>query len=143
MSGIPLQQDCDPEDPYEFALWALICLPGLEDQAAMIVPPQTLRTWSRRLREAGFRHHPELQEIKYVPPQGGEHWLDSAAGHWVPIDQPLPPETTAPDTSHLSEGELRVLGARLKDQGYVPADEPESVEWEDQASVEEVTDHGD
>lgn len=143
MSDIPLQVECDPEDPEEMALWALICLPGLESQAAMLMPPQTLRGWSRRLHELGFRHHPEHQELKYVPPQGGEHWLDSASGRWVPIDQPLPPEVTAPDTSHLSDAELRVLGARLKAQGYVPPDEPPAVEWEDQASVEEVTGRGD
>lgn len=143
MTDIPLQVDCDPDDPEEMALWALICLPGLESQAAMLMPPQTLQGWSRRLHELGFRHHPELQTLKYVPPQGGEHWLDSASGRWVPIDQALPPEVTAPDTSHLSDAELRVLGARLKDQGYVPDDESPAVEWEDQASVEEVTGHGD
>lgn len=142
MSGIPLQQDCNPNDPEEHALWALVCLPGMENQAAMLLPPPTLKMWSKRLHQLGFRHNPDLQELKYVPPQGGEHWLDSAAGYWVPIDQPLPPEITAPDTSHLTDGELRVLGARLKAQGYVPTDD-QPVVWEDEASVEEVTRHGD
>ena len=141
MSEIPLQSNCNPDDPEEFALWAFVCLPGLESQAAMLLPPQTLRAWSRRFRDLGFRHHPEVQELKYVPPQGGEHWLDSASGRWVPIDQPLPPEVTAPDTSHLSDAELMVLGARLKAQGYVPEDDP-APEWEDEATVEEVTPDG-
>ena len=143
MSGIPLQQDCNPDDPEEAVLWALVCLPGMEHQAAMLMPPQTLRHWSQRLHQLGFRHHPELQELKYLPPTGGEHWLDAAAGHWVPIDQPLPAEVTAPDTSHLSDAELRVLGARLKAQGYVPDADDTPVVWEDQASVQEVTPHGD
>lgn len=142
MSEIPLQVECDQDDPEEMALWALICLPGLESQAAMLMPPQTLRGWSRRLHDLGFRHHPEEQTLKYVPPQSGEHWLDSAAGRWVPIDQVLPAEVTAPDTSHLSDAELTVLGARLKEQGYVPADEEPEVA-EDVATVEEVTGDGD
>lgn len=120
MSTIPLQQDCNLEDPEEAFLWMFSGLPGPDAQSPMLVPPQWARQWSKRMWEAGARPHPELQMIKYVPPSSQQHWLAGAGGKWVPIDQPLPPEVTAPSTDHLSMEEKKVLAQRFAAEGVTP-----------------------
>lgn len=53
--GIPISQDqCDPNDPDTHALWALRSLPAP-------IRPKV----SRELWDAGFRHQPELQSVRY------------------------------------------------------------------------------
>ena len=53
--GIPINQDqCDPNDPDTHALWALRALPAP-------IRPKV----SRELWDAGFRHNPELQTVRY------------------------------------------------------------------------------
>lgn len=53
--SIPINQDqCDPNDPDTHALWALRALPAP-------IRPKV----SRDLWDAGFRHNPELQAVKY------------------------------------------------------------------------------
>lgn len=137
MSGIPLQQDCDPNDPDEAFVWLLMGLPGLEEQAPMLVPPQILRKWSRRLWEGGLRWHAKDQVIKYVPPSSQFHWLTGAGGSWVPIDAPLPPEVTAPSLDHLSDAEKLEIVKRLTAEGYIP----KPVQGPEQ-DVAEVRDNG-
>ena len=44
-----------------------------------------------------------------MPPRGPHDWITAAGGKWVGINQPLPPEVTAPDISHLSMAEKRAL----------------------------------
>lgn len=113
MNTIPLQSSCDPADPAEHALWALTGLAGPSSHAPLILPVAVSRRWSRHLWDCGFRHHPELQNIKYIPPAAGTNWVVGAAGEWVDINTPLPPERTAPDISHLSDAEKLVLLAQL------------------------------
>lgn len=113
MAGIPLQATCNPDNPEEHLLWALVGMAGPTSQAPLILPVDIMRQWSKHLYAAGFRHHPEHQTIKYVPPITGNNWVIGAAGDWVDINQPLPPETTAPDTSHLTPDEKQVLLDRL------------------------------
>lgn len=134
MSKIPLQQDCNLEDPEEAFLWMFSGLPGLEAQAPMLVPPQVARRWSKRMWDAGARPHPELQTIKYVPPSSQQHWLAGAGGKWVPVDQPLPPAVTAPSTDHLSVEEKEILAQRFAAEGIVPP--------ADDGDVAEVSGHG-
>lgn len=136
--SIPLQHELNLEDPEEAFLWMFTGLPGMEEQAPMIVPPQILRKWSRRMWEAGARFIPEQQTIKYVPPHGQEHWLAGSGGRWVPVDEQLPPEDTAPDISHLSLGEKRELVKRLQAEGHLPAE----VQGPEQ-DVAEVSNRGD
>lgn len=72
MSGVPLQQECNPDDPEEHLLWSYTKLPlKLVDGAYLVTMPEVLRKWSKQQYDAGFRHHPELQTIEFVPPPGG------------------------------------------------------------------------
>lgn len=114
MSDLPLQSSCDPTDPSEHFLWALVGLAGPRN-APLILPPDIMRQWSKHLWECGFRHNPELQEIKFIPPVGvNVNWVQGVTGDWVDINTPLTPEQSAPDISHLSEGEKQVLLRRLQ-----------------------------
>lgn len=111
--GLPIQSSCNTEDPEEHALWALVALPGVGETAPMAVPEHITRKWSKRLWDCGFRFHPELQTIKYVPPGANTDWVSGVGGRWTDIHEELPAEVTAPDTSHLSLGEKQVLLQRL------------------------------
>lgn len=120
-TGIPLQSECDVLSPEEHALWALVGLPGPGKNAPMVLPPSVLRQWSQHLWECGFRHTPELQEKKYVPPSSASNWLAGSAGRWVSIFTVLPAEDTAPDISSLSMDEKRVLLEKLSADIYPAA----------------------
>lgn len=136
--SIPMQQDLNMNDPEEMFLWMFNGLPGMEEQAPMLVPPQVARKWSKRLYDAGARFHAEEQSIKYVPPAGQAHWLAGSGGRWVPIGEELPAEDTAPDISHLSLAEKRELVKRLEAEGHIQ--HVVDVEFLDSA---EVDSHGD
>lgn len=128
---IPLQSGCDPDNPEEHALWALVGLAGPNSHAPLILPEIVQREWSRHLHACGFRHHPELQTIKYVPPAKDTNWVLGAAGEWVDINTPLAPEQTAPDLSHLSDDEkIAVLRQLLTE--FQPVT-PEEVPHDDSA----------
>lgn len=82
---LPVQANCDPDSPEEFALWAFTGMPGMKG-APLPFPVAYLKMVSRRLWDAGFRHDPELQTIKYKRPAMDEHWLTNP-GSWVPVDE--------------------------------------------------------
>lgn len=125
-SSIPLQSVQNMEDPEEHFLWALVGLPGPGSQAPLILPPEILKRWSAHFYKCGFRHHPDLQQIKYVPPSGDMNWITGATGRWVPIDEELPAAVTAPGIDHLSLDEKRVLLERLQSEvGPLPEKETE------------------
>lgn len=111
--SIPLQSGCNPNDPEEHALWALTGLAGPNSQAPLILPVAVTKLWSKHLYDCGYRHHPELQKIKYIPPAAGTNWVVGAAGEWVDINTPLTPQQSAPDISHLSDEEQLVLLSQL------------------------------
>lgn len=119
------------DNPEEHFLWALINLPGPDGIAPMLVPPEALRKWSERLYVAGFRHNPDLQEIRFDPPPGDHNWLMGGAGQWVDVNAPEP-EKPAVDLDSLSQQDKVALYEALKSN--LPADEG------DVASVEEVND---
>ncbi|MDN6199379.1 phage gene 29 protein family protein [Corynebacterium flavescens] len=140
-TGIPLQHECNLDDPEEMFLWMFTALPGVEDQAPLLVPPSWARKWSRRLYDAGARFHPDEQTIKYVPPAGGAGttFLNAGGGRWAPLAEELTPAETAPSIDHLSIAEKRELVKKLQEEGLVSSGPtPEAVE--DQA---EVMTHGD
>lgn len=89
---IPTVDSCDVEKPEEFALWALVCLPGTETSGApLLVAPQVLSMWSKHLWDCGFRYHPDLQTVEYQLPEvsadapDASFWAQSA-GKWVSCD---------------------------------------------------------
>lgn len=116
MAGLPLQGHLDDENPEEHFLWALVGLAGPQAQAPLLVPTGIMRKWSQHLYECGFRHHDELQTIKYVPPHGTDNWVMGAAGRWVPIEETLDAEDTVPNTDHLSVDEKRLLMQQLQSE---------------------------
>lgn len=120
MSNIPIQSNCDPDDPEEHLLWGLVGLAGPSAQAPLILPVAVQRKWSRHLYDCGYRHHPELQKIKYIPPSHNTNWVAGASGEWVDINQPLTPEQSAPDVSHLSDAEQMVLLQQLLNRFQPP-----------------------
>ena len=73
--GIPIQSSCDMTNPEEQALWALVALPGPGATAPLVLPVDVMRQWSQRLYDCGFRHHPEEQTVKYVPPGPDTDWV--------------------------------------------------------------------
>ncbi|QGU03094.1 hypothetical protein CKALI_11250 [Corynebacterium kalinowskii] len=117
---IPLQHHCNSSDPEEAALWALVALPGVGDTAPLALPVEVMRKWAKRLWDCGFRHVPELQTIKYVPPGADADWLTGAGGRWAPIDEAVEPRGLAPDTSQLSMVERQALYAQLRAEFEVP-----------------------
>ncbi|MFP7366280.1 DUF2744 domain-containing protein [Corynebacterium callunae] len=130
-NGIPLQSECDASSPEEHALWALVGLPGPGKNAPLMMPPPALREISQHLWECGFRHDPDLQKKKYVPPRSASNWIACGAGRWVPINTVLPAEDTVPDLSSWSVEEKRALLANL--QSELQAETPNS--QEDRAEV--------
>lgn len=113
---IPLREDCNPEDPHEAFLWALVGLPGPRN-SPLLVHPDVLRQWSKHLWDLGFRHDPDEQVKEYHPPaRGVTHWLNGA-GQWAPKDAPRPPESSAPDISELTPDERAYLVEQLRESG--------------------------
>ncbi|AXH44899.1 minor tail protein [Gordonia phage Gaea] len=83
----PTFDNCDPDDPDNFAVPALVGLPGMTG-APLPMMVKMLRKVSRRLWDCGFRYHPELRTIRYKKPLVGDpNWLQNP-GTWVPIDEP-------------------------------------------------------
>lgn len=116
LGNLPLQQDADETDPRSALAWIGVGLPSANKTAPLIVAPDTLGDWSEHWWAMGVRHHPELQKIHYVPPPADHNWIMGSAGHWGPINEPMPPEVTAPDTSHLTLQEKAILLKRLQDE---------------------------
>lgn len=114
--ALPLQFECNPDDPEEAFIWAFIGLPGPRN-GPMLVPQQVLGKWSKHLWDLGFRHNPELQELEYHPATpGSEHWL-TQSGTWVPIGTPMPAEVTAPSVHDMTMDERRDLVRQLQQSG--------------------------
>lgn len=85
----PLQRDCKPKKPDEFAAWALVALPHMNG-AALPMSSEYLQMVSKHLWECGFRWNQRYQKIKWRAPSVGDpHWLTNP-GRWVKIDEPEP-----------------------------------------------------
>ena len=111
---LPTQGTCNPDNPKEHAIWALIALPGASDTAPLVLPVEVMAKWSEHLYKAGFRHHPELQEIFYVPPVNNPNWVNGAGGRWVEKGEDLTPAECTPRVGDLSEHEKHLLLDQLK-----------------------------
>lgn len=121
MSHLPLQPLCDPDNPEEFAIWAFVEL-SWNQSTPYILPPMVFSKMSQRLWDAGFRHHPELQTIKYVPPtEAPTSYYDGLiGGKWKGIDEEG--ETVQPTASvyhGMSHREKAEMAAHLIADNYV------------------------
>lgn len=99
-TGLPTQATCDPENPEEHALWALVNFAGVVG-APLLLPLKFMRGLAHHLWRAGFRHHPELQEIYYQPPQMKKAGVwEGVAGKWVEAEAPgqIPESVMNPKT---------------------------------------------
>lgn len=79
----PTRENCDPDNPEEFALWAFAAPPGVRG-GAFIMPIETFRDWSKRLWDLGFRQVEE-PTLELIPPGPNEPNWATSAGHWVPV----------------------------------------------------------
>ncbi|MHC9531692.1 phage gene 29 protein family protein [Prescottella equi] len=132
-SRIPLQAMCDQSDPKTAFKWALVGLPWAGPQK--FTPPSDLADdWSEHLWRLGFRHHPELQELKLIPPPRGQQHPQNATMQWVGIDEPEPPPAVIPDVSskEYTRNEQAAIAEQLYRDGVIPTPEPEM----DKATVE-------
>ncbi|MBF6356518.1 DUF2744 domain-containing protein [Nocardia higoensis] len=114
--SIPLYEECNPDDPYDAFVWALVGLPGPRN-SPLLVHPDVLRQWSKHLWDLGFRHHSDQQLREYIPPaRGVTHWLNGS-GQWAEKGAVRPPETSAPDVSQLTPDERAHLIEQLRESG--------------------------
>ncbi|MCZ9635164.1 phage gene 29 protein family protein [Rhodococcus sp. BH5] len=128
--AIPTQVTANMDDPEEHALWVLMGAIMTPDGSALITAEECLRKASSIITRAGYRHHPELQEIKQIIPGGAEsvHWMGVGAVEWVDIDTPDPdvrpaPVTDAIDLDAMSGSDLIRLAERLQERGVIRAPE--------------------
>lgn len=118
------QESCDPNDPRQHVLWGLMFLPNVGG-APTVTHPDILKDWSERLYKLGFRHHPELQELKFVEPKRGGQTNYNASGGWVPIDTPEQPKLVIPDISKLTPEENELMLQQYRAAGMIPDAAPE------------------
>lgn len=103
--GFPLRENCDPNNPYQFALWALVAMPG-QNGGQLVMPVQYLQLVSKRLWDLGFRQV-EPPKLKYRKPSATEpHWMTSP-GRWVDVNDPdadpRPPARQAVDSITITQ----------------------------------------
>ncbi len=79
----PVRENCSPDDPEEFALWAFAALPG-QNGGQFIMPIEYFRQVSKRLWDLGFRQVEE-PTLEYVPPSASEPNWATSAGKWVEV----------------------------------------------------------
>lgn len=126
---LPRQATADMQDPAEFAAWVFAGMPHMQG-APIAFPVWYLHELSKRLWEAGFRHHAELQTVKYVIPtvEADGPAVLASAGRWVPVDTPDDEIPSLAD--QLDDAQKRALVAALgldvgsvdegEDDGRVP-----------------------
>lgn len=98
--GVPTKESCDPNNPKEMYLWALVALPG-QNGGPLVMPVEYLMMVSEHLYECFGPPNPEgVQLKKYLPPSGQERNWATAPGRWVAADAPEPPRQPAKDAWH-------------------------------------------
>ena len=86
--NFPLRENCDPNNPYQAYLWALVALP-YQKGAQLVLPVDYLQFVSKRLWECFGPPNPDWEPtIKYQAPLSTDpNWLTSP-GSWVDADAP-------------------------------------------------------
>ncbi|WP_195041924.1 phage gene 29 protein family protein [Nocardia farcinica] len=118
--AFPTTALCNPNCPDEAFLPYLVGLPGMKG-AAMALPLQYLKMWSRRLWDGGARIAAE-PVIFYHPPRAGEISPMFAAGEWKP-EPPEPSQATGVDIDRLGLAVQAEL-ARQIDEKRAAAEPP-------------------
>ncbi|MFC4126445.1 phage gene 29 protein family protein [Nocardia rhizosphaerae] len=135
---LPLQHECNPNDPEDAFLWALVGLPGPRN-GPLLVPQQVLGKWSKHLWDLGFRHHPEEQTLEYHPADpAGEHWL-AQSGNWVPVGTPRPVRESVPTIRDLPVAARRELVRQLREAGDLAEPVPDRTDGAQAGSYEAGT----
>lgn len=116
---IPRQSECDPENPEEHALWALVC-PPVVGQSPMLIPTFVAKKLSKALWDAGFRHNPELQRRKFQRPHRGQQHGLNGTGRWVPMDHADPDPVILPNLGEMTVAEREAVMAQARALGMVP-----------------------
>lgn len=83
-------ESCNQDDPKEAFQWALISLP-FAGSTPLIVQPEVRPEWSQLFWDLGFRHHPDLQVKKIIPPVRGQLTSLNGSAMVVGMDEE-PPE---------------------------------------------------
>ena len=105
------QRKADMSDPEQHFAWALASFPVMADGTPMVLPVMCLPVVSRFLWECGFRHHPELQQVKQVVDPNAA--LQSAGVRWVPVEDEEKVPAPSVDLSNLSDAEAAAVQAAL------------------------------
>lgn len=107
----PTRENCDPNNPYQAYLWALVAFP-YQNGAQLAMPVNYLQLVSKRLWDCFGPPNPEWEPtIKYQKPLSTDpNWMTSP-GAWVPADAPdrdprRPVEKAIDSWSILQQGEV-------------------------------------
>lgn len=111
------------DDPEEHFLFALSNIPGM-GASPMIIPLQLGKVISAHLYKVGYRHHPELQEVKLLRPYRGDQTTLNPSAQWVPIDAEEPEPVVVPDITTLTVHEREAILAQYRAQGLLPESAP-------------------
>lgn len=106
------QRKADMSDPQQFAAWALSSFPVRDDGTPLILPVVSLPLVSEHLYRCGFRHHPELQEIRQeVDERAG---MLQAGITWVPCSGDEEESVPQIDLSNLTDAEADAVADALR-----------------------------
>ena len=87
--GFPTRENCDPANPYEAYLWALVAFP-YQQGAQLVMPVDYLQFVSKRLWDCFGPPNPEWQPlIRYQKPLNTDPNALTSPGSWVPADAPV------------------------------------------------------
>lgn len=129
-SRIPSRDNCDQADPRTAFKWAFVAWPFTKDQP--FTPPSDLaEEWSQRLWDLGFRHDPDAQTKKIMPPHRGQQHPLNNTSYVVDKDEPDPAPMSIPNMEAHTVHEQAHVGEQLYRNGIWKRPEPEI----DKASV--------
>lgn len=144
---LPLQSNCDQNDPREAHQWLFVQIPFGPDQGH--TPDlRMLPDWSQRVDDAGYRHVDQIRALAdengmihvdqlpkqrkrfRAPYRGQQHGLNGS-GDWVDMDAEDPAPFIVPDPERFTPHEKAAMAERLYYDGTIKRPEPEV----DKASV--------
>lgn len=137
---IPTQEEHNPHDPRQHAVWALRNLPLVAGVGA-ITHPAYLADWSEHLWKCGFSHRDYLegladengnihvsqlpkQTIRFQQPFRGPRNLYNNAARWAGMDEQDPEPVRIPDIRQLTDQENQAMIQQYKSAGLIPDDSP-------------------